>query len=137
MIKKYKINIYIRANTAEATPPLGTVLGNIGVNALNFCKEFNEYTKDLPNYFLLKVEILILENKSYTFKVKLPSLGFMIYLLKKEEIIKDNNGYIYSIQYIELEDVLKLIKFILPAYPLKLGIKIIKGVLLASNIIIK
>src|SRR5687767_2800580 len=137
MIRKYKINIYIRANGAEAIPPLGTVLGNIGVNALNFCKEFNEFTKDLPNYFLLKVEILILENKSYTFKVKLPSLSFMIYLLKKEEIIKDNNGNIYSIEYIELEDVLKLIKFILPTYSLKLGIKIIKGVLLASNIIIK
>ena len=137
MIQKYKININIRANGAEPIPPLGTVLGNIGVNSLNFCKEFNEFTQDLPNYFVLKVEILVLENKSYTFKTKLPSLGFIIYLLKKEEIIKDDNGFIYSIQYIELEDVLKLIKFILPTYSLKLGIKIIKGVLLASNIIIK
>jgi len=54
--KEYKIilNIYIRSNSAEAVPPLGTTLGNIGVNALKFCKEFNEFTKDLPNYFFIK-----------------------------------------------------------------------------------
>lgn len=137
MDKKLKIITYIRANSAEATPPLGTTLGNIGVNSLKFCKDFNEFTQDLPSYFLLKVEIEVSENKSYIFKTSLPSIGYFISILKKEEVIKDINGFIYSIWYIELEDILKLSKFILPTYPLKHAITIIKGTLLASNIIIK
>jgi ribosomal protein L11 len=32
------INIYIRAGNAEAGPPLGTVLGNLGINSLNSVK---------------------------------------------------------------------------------------------------
>lgn len=93
---KFKIITYIRANNAESGPPLGTTLGNIGINAIKFCKEFNEYTQDLPNYFLLKVQINIFENKSYTFIISLPSIGYFISILKKEEIIKDVHGFISS-----------------------------------------
>jgi len=73
-----KLTIYIRANTAESGPPLGTTLGNIGVNTIKFCKEFNEYTKDLPSYFLLKVNIFIKKNKFFKFKVNFPFIRFFI-----------------------------------------------------------
>jgi large subunit ribosomal protein L11 len=132
-----KLTIYIRANSAESGPPLGTTLGNIGVNTIKFCKEFNEFTQDLPNYFLLKVNIVVSENKSYIFNVQLPSVGFFISLLKKEESIKDLNGSISINNYIILEDLLKLAKFILPTYALEKSSKILMGSLLSSNIIIK
>ena len=109
-----KLTIYIRANSAESGPPLGTTLGNIGVNTIKFCKEFNELTKDLPNYFLLRVSIVISENKSFTFTTGLPSIGFLIYLLKKEEILKTKDGIIFTIFYIYLEDLLKIAKFKFP-----------------------
>lgn len=132
-----KLELYIRANSAESGPPLGTTLGNIGVNTIKFCKEFNDYTQDLPNYFLLKVNITVSENKTFIFTVSLPSVGFLIYLLKKEEILVDSSGTPYSIYYILLEDFLKLCKFILPKYRLEDSSKILKGTLLSSNIIIK
>jgi large subunit ribosomal protein L11 len=132
-----KLVIYIRANSAKSGPPLGTTLGNIGVNTMKFCKEFNEYTKDLPNYFLLKVTIIITENKSFTFSVELPSVGFIISLLKKEEVFKDKNGTTQHINYITLEEFLKIAKFKFPNYNLKKSLKIIKGSLLSANIIIK
>jgi len=47
---KNVVFLFIRSQHAESGPPLGTVLGNIGINAVKFCKEFNEYTKDLPSY---------------------------------------------------------------------------------------
>ena len=78
---KHRINIYIKSQGAEATPPLGTVIGNLGVNTVNFCKEFNSFTSDLPNYFTLSVEILIYANRSFTFTVKEPALGSIISLL--------------------------------------------------------
>jgi len=137
MYEIVKLELYIRAKGAESGPPLGTTLGNIGVNTIKFCKEFNDYTQDLPDYFLLKVNITVNENRSFVFSVSLPSIGFLISLLKKEEILKDSSGTNYSIYYIILEDFLKLCKFIFPNYPLEKSSKIIKGTLLSSNIIIK
>lgn len=104
---------------------------------MKFCKEFNEFTKELPNYFLLKVTIIITENKSFTFSVDLPSIGFIISLLKKEDIFKDKNGTTQHVSYILLEDFLKIAKFKFPNYDLKKSLKIIKGSLLSANISIK
>jgi large subunit ribosomal protein L11 len=132
-----KLVIYIRSNSAKSGPPLGTTLGNIGVNTMKFCKEFNEFSKDLPNYFLLKVTLLITENKSFTYTVELPSVGFIISLLKKEEVFKDKNGTARQLFYITLEDFLKVAKFKFPNYELKKSLKIVKGSLLSANIIIK
>ena len=75
MNKSIKLVIYIRANSAKIGPPLGTTLGNIGVNTAKFVKEFNEYTKDLPNYFLLKVKIEVSENKNFSFLKQTPRSG--------------------------------------------------------------
>ena|ERR1700760_1958440 len=132
-----KLIIYIKANGAESGPPLGTTLGNIGVNTIKFCKEFNEFTKDLPNYFMLRVSIIIIENKSFTFTVSLPSIGFLIYLLKKEETLKNKDGIITNNSYIYLEDLLKLAKFKFPNFDIKKSSKIIKGTLLSANINVK
>ena len=132
-----KLTIYIRANSAESGPPLGTTLGNIGVNTIKFCKEFNEFTKDLPNYFLLRVSIIIAENKGFTFTVSLPSIGFLIYLLKKEEVLTNKDGVVTNNSYIYLEDLLKLAKFKFPNYDIKKSSKIIKGTLLSANINVK
>lgn len=137
MYEKVKLELYIRANGAESGPPLGTTLGNIGVNTIKFCKEFNDYTQELPNYFLLKVNINVNENRTFFFYVDLPPIGFLISLLKKEELLKDSSGTSYSIYYIILEDFLKLCKFIFPTYNLEDSSKILKGTLLSSNIIIK
>jgi large subunit ribosomal protein L11 len=132
-----KLTIYIKANGAESGPPLGTTLGNIGVNTVKFCKEFNEFTKELPNYFMLRVSIVIAENKGFTFSTSLPSIGFLIYLLKKEETLKSKDGVTTTNSYIYSEDLLKLAKFKFPNYDIKKSSKIIKGSLLSANINVK
>ena len=132
-----KLTLYIKAGQAESGPPLGTILGNIGVQTVKFCKEFNEFTKDLPIYFLLKVKIIISENKNFTFSVEMPSIGFIISLLKKEEKIKKKDGTDSFFYFIYFEDVVKLAKFKFPEFSLERSIKIIKGSLYSSNIIIK
>lgn len=119
MYKSVKLELYIRANSAESGPPLGTTLGNIGVNTIKFCKEFNEYTQELPSYFLLRVYIVVHENRSFSFTVNLPPIGFLIYLLKKEETYFDPSGGSFIKYYIEIEDFLKLCKFIFPKYRLE------------------
>ena len=134
MNKALNLTINIRASIAESGPPLGTILGNIGVNTLKFCKEFNDFTQDLPNFLLLRVHISVAENKTFTFLVYYPSLGFLIFLLKKEVTGKTRDGIFFSYYYILLEDFLKLAKLKLPGVNLKEAAKIIKGSLLSANI---
>jgi large subunit ribosomal protein L11 len=129
--------LYIKAGQAESGPPLGTILGNIGVQTVKFCKEFNDFTKELPTYFILKVKIFITENKSFTFNIEQPSIGFIISILKKEEIIKKKDGTEETIYYIFFEDLIKLAKFKFPNFDLKRSINIIKGSLYSSKIKIK
>jgi ribosomal protein L11 len=85
---KYIKKIFIRAASADPSPPLGTVLGNLGVQTTIFCNSFNLFTKSLPVYLLLKVTISIYDNKSTTFTIELPSTGYFLSLLKFEKIIK-------------------------------------------------
>lgn len=135
---KYKKIIYIKSQSADPSPPLGTVLGNIGVNTVNFCTSFNNYTKNLPNYFLLKVNINIFDNRSFSFTTNLPSLGFILNLIKFENVVKIKvNDRIHdkSFTFVNLYQVLKLVK-------LKFGsitynnVSIIKGTLKSMNLLI-
>jgi len=104
---KRKIKLYIFAQSAESGPPLGTVLGNLGINAVKFCKEFNEITADLPNYFKLSVEINYYENNSYDIFIGDPSIGYIISLLKFPLDNDFENGFFL----IKLDDVIRLALF--------------------------
>jgi len=79
---------FLISKNAEPLPPLGTILGNLGVNTVKFCEEFNNFTKNLPNYFLLKVIIYILDNRSFKFKILFPTTTFILNILKFEKTIK-------------------------------------------------
>lgn len=120
------VKISINAQTAESGPPLSTVLGNLGVNTVKFCKEFNEFTKMLPSYFTLRVHILVSENKSYSFKTFVPSLGTLINLLKFERKI-----FIHGVEVNEicilLKNVAQLAKFKFPSMELKYSLPVLFG----------
>jgi large subunit ribosomal protein L11 len=115
---------------ADPSPPLGTVLGNLGVNTNTFCTSFNLYTKNLSKYFLLKVTINILENRTTTFSVKLPSIGFILGLLRFSKIIKvkvHDRLHEKSVLCVNIYSLLKLSKFKFPYCNLKQSFSIVLG----------
>lgn len=122
--------IYLMANGAEPAPPLGTILGNIGVQASPFCIQFNNKTSELPSYFLLKVTIYISTNKSTQFTVDLPSITYFLGLLKFDRTIKirlTDRFHEKIISCIDLYSILQLTKLKFPNKPLHLAFKIILG----------
>lgn len=129
----YKIEIFLRSQLAESGPPLGTILGNLGLNATKFCKEFNDFTKDLPTYFFVRAVISVLEDKSFSIKVKLPNIGFIISLLKFERSFV-NGGKTIRENCITAENVVALAKFKFPAMPLEKSIPIVCGSILSSGL---
>lgn len=133
---KIKIKIFIKSQMAENGPPLGTILGNLGLNTMKFCKEFNEFTKDLPDYFKLIVKMTINENKTYEYKVFLPTVGYFISLLKQEEELLINGKKKIN-YFISINEVFKLAKFKHPTLRFEQSIPIIMGTLASANIKIK
>lgn len=132
-IENAKITIFLRSQLAEAGPPLGTVLGNLGLNATKFCKEFNEFTKELPTYFYLQVEISILDDKSFAIKAHLPSIGFILSLLRQERSVK-KAGKLYMDYVVPLKGIVELALLKLPQARLEVAVPIVIGTVLAANL---
>lgn len=132
---KFTIILFLRSQFAESGPPLGTVLGNLGVNTVKFCKDFNDFTSDLPSYFLLKVKIFITESKTYSFFVFLPSTGFLIGLLKFERVIR-SSGFEVKQSCITLKSLIQLTLLKFPQVDLKISLKTICGSIISNNLLI-
>jgi len=71
--KKVKavIRLQIPAGKANPAPPVGSALGQHGVNIMAFCKEYNERTAAQAGS-IIPAEITIYEDRSFTFITKMP-----------------------------------------------------------------
>ena len=132
---KTKFGIKIYAQNADIGPPLGTILGNFGVNATKFSKEFNEMTSDISFFLKLRTTITIFDNNTFAIKLNIPSTGFLVSLYKYEKIYKVN-GREYTVDVIHLYDVLLLCKMKLPKMDLSSALRMISGTLGAGNVVI-
>ncbi len=70
MAKKVTANLKmkIRGGQASAAPPVGSTLGQYGVNMMDFINPFNERTKDLQGKNVT-VHIAIYEDRTMDFRV--------------------------------------------------------------------
>ena len=73
MAKKVKaiIKLQIPAGQANPAPPVGSALGQHGVNIMAFCKEYNERTS-AQGGSIIPVEITVFDDRSFTFITKTP-----------------------------------------------------------------
>ena len=71
MPKKIKTKIKLQISGAHATPapPIGPALGQHGLNIAEFCKKFNDATKDKAGD-IVPVEITVYEDRTYDFIMK-------------------------------------------------------------------
>jgi large subunit ribosomal protein L11 len=70
MAKAVKANVKMKlpAGRASAAPPVGSVLGQYGVNMMDFINPFNDQTKDLQGA-TVTVHVTIYDDRSMTFRV--------------------------------------------------------------------
>src|SRR5665213_2862844 len=79
MAKKVKtiLKLQLPAGAANPAPPVGTVLGPQGINIQDFCKQFNDATKDMKGD-IVPAEITIYEDRSFTFTLKTPPAASLL-----------------------------------------------------------
>ncbi|MEA3554527.1 MAG: 50S ribosomal protein L11 [Campylobacterota bacterium] len=71
------LKLQIPAGAANPSPPVGPALGQRGINIMEFCKAFNEKTKQNAG-FKIPVEITVYSDKSFTFETKQPPMSELI-----------------------------------------------------------
>ncbi len=71
------IKLQIEAGKANPAPPIGPALGQHGVNIMEFCKAYNEQTKEHVG-MIIPVEISVMGDRSFTFITKTPPASALI-----------------------------------------------------------
>jgi large subunit ribosomal protein L11 len=90
MAKKVKaiVKLQLQAGKANPAPPVGTALGQHGVNIMAFCKEYNARTAAQTGT-VIPVEITIFQDRSFTFVTKTPPAAD---LLRKAANVEKGSG---------------------------------------------
>jgi len=123
-----EIKLQIVGGQGNPAPPVGPALGQHGLNIMEFCRAFNERTKDQTGT-ILPVVISVYSDRSYTFVVKTPPAAVLIKKALKIESgsklpQKDKVGKITREQ---LEEIAKTKMPDLNANDLDGAVKIIAG----------
>ena len=71
------IKLQIPAGKANPAPPVGPVLGQHGVNIMEFCKAFNAQTQNQEG-MVIPVLITVYEDRSFTFILKTPPAAALL-----------------------------------------------------------
>jgi len=72
-----KIKLHCPAGQANPAPPVGPALGQHGVNIMDFCRQFNERTKDQQGLTIPAV-ISVFEDRSFSFITKTPPAPILL-----------------------------------------------------------
>lgn len=71
------IKLQVPGGQANPAPPIGPALGQHGLNIMDFCKQFNEVTKDRQG-LVLPVVISVYEDRSFSFVMKSPPAAVLL-----------------------------------------------------------
>jgi len=71
------VKLQIRAGAATPAPPVGTALGQHGVNIMDFCRQYNDATQQFAGQ-VIPVELTIYEDRSFSFITKQPPAAELI-----------------------------------------------------------
>jgi len=123
-----RLKLQIEGGAATPSPPVGTALGQYRVAPMEFCKQFNERTKDQRG-LIIPVIIVIFKDRSFSFVTKKPPAGF---LLKRAVGLakgspEPNKTKVARITNAQLEEVAKLKMPDLNAVDIAGAMKIIAG----------
>jgi large subunit ribosomal protein L11 len=103
------LKLQIPAGAANPSPPVGPALGQRGINIMEFCKAFNEKTKDKAGY-TIPVEISVYSDKSFTFVLKQPPMTDLIKKISgvkkgSDNPLKNKVGKLTKDQIMEIVDM--------------------------------
>ena len=139
-VKKIIANLKLRipAGRATAAPPVGSTLGQWGLNMMNFIGPFNEATKDLMGKEVI-VHLQVYEDRTFTFR----SLGQPVSDLVMEKAgIQKGSGKSHldkvgKITRAQLEEIAEIKKDQLNAIDMEGRVKVIAGAARSMGVVVE
>jgi large subunit ribosomal protein L11 len=123
-----QIKLQIPGGKATPAPPVGPALGQHGLNIMEFCKTFNDRTKNMEGS-IIPVIITVYADRTYSFITKTPPASEM--LKKAAGIIKGsgepNRNKVGKVTNKQIEEIAKTKLPDLNANSLEAAIQIIRG----------
>lgn len=110
MAKKVKqiLKLNLPAGSATPAPPVGPILGQAGINMMDFIKQYNDQSADKRGQ-IIPAEITVFEDRSFSFVLKLPPVSDLIkqkIKLKKGSALagRENKGQLTQAQIREIAE---------------------------------
>ena len=124
-----QVKLQVPAGSANPAPPVGPALGQHGLNIQDFCKQFNDRTKDAEKGMALPVVINVYKDRSFDFVIKSAPAAV---LLKKAAGIQKGSPTphtkkVAKVTRDQLADIVKAKEGDLTGANLENSIKIIAG----------
>jgi large subunit ribosomal protein L11 len=98
------VRFLVPAQAATISPPIGPILGQFGINIMDFCKQFNEQSRYIESDTLVIVSLTLYKNKSFNFVIKTPPFSFLV----NEENFELEENSVPS--YLNLSSLYKIFK---------------------------
>ena len=83
------VRLRVGAGAAKPGPAIGQALGPLGLNMAEFCKQFNDRTKEYIKDTPLPVSLSAFSNRTFEFEIKTPATSW--YLKKCSGVIKGSS----------------------------------------------
>ncbi len=141
MAKKIESYIKLQVPAAESnpSPPVGTALGQHGVNIMDFCKAFNVQTQEHDKGMPVPVIITVYSDRSFTFVTKTPPAAVL--LLKVTGIEKGcgepHLNKVGKVTRAQLEEVANIKMKDLNANDLDAAVQIVAGTARSMGIVVE
>ena len=123
------VKLQVPAGSANPAPPVGPALGQHGLNIQDFCKQFNDKTKDVEKGLALPVVINVYKDRSFDFVIK--SAPASALLLKAAGVQKGSptphTNKVAKVTKNQLAEIVKIKEGDLTGANLENSIKIIAG----------
>ena len=122
------VKLQIKGGQANPAPPVGPALGQHGVNIMEFCKAFNDSTKDQSG-MIIPVVITVYADRSFTFITKTPPAAI---LLKKKAGVPKGSGEpnrekVGKVTENDLREIAEIKKEDLNANTVEMAMEMIRG----------
>jgi large subunit ribosomal protein L11 len=132
------IKLQIPAGKANPAPPIGPSLGQHGVNIMEFCKAYNEKSKDKGDT-VIPVIISVYKDRTFSFILKTPPAAV---LLKQAAKVEKGSGVpnkekVGSVTKEQLREIAKVKMPDLNANDLEAAMRIIEGTARNMGITVK
>ena len=123
-----QIKLQCPAGQATPAPPIGPALGQHGVQIMDFCKQFNDRTKEQAG-LIIPVVISVFEDRSFTFITKSPPAAVLLKRAAKlaKASGEPNKAKVGKVTRAQLEEIAEIKKQDLNAADMDAAVSMLAG----------